>query len=159
MNTIWMKPFLGRTGYWLGCVLGLVFLLTQPAWAQGTSGRLIVTAKDQTGAVVAGATVTITNIGTSTAVTNTANELGVAIFPQLLVGQYTVTVEAPGFKKAAREDVKIDVGQEYSLTVGLEVGSEGEVVTVSAGEELVQTSTAEVKNTVNEKQVQDLPIN
>lgn len=159
MNTIWIKPFLGRTGYWFGCVLGLVLLLTQPAWAQGTNGRLVVTAKDQTGAVVAGATVTITNVGTSAVVTNTANELGVAIFPQLVVGQYTVTIEAPGFKKAAREDVKIDLGQEYSLTVGLEVGSEGEVVTVSAGEELVQTSTAEVKNTVNEKQVQDLPIN
>ncbi|HNC47124.1 MAG TPA: carboxypeptidase-like regulatory domain-containing protein, partial [Acidobacteriota bacterium] len=141
--------------------LGLVFLLSNaPATlAQGTNGRLVVTVKDQTEAVVAGATIKVVNQGTSQEITGTTNDSGVSIFPQMAVGLYTVKVEVPGFKTAAREDLKIDVGQEYGIVISLEVGSEGDVVTVTAGEELVQTTTSEVRNTVSEKQVQELPIN
>lgn len=141
--------------------LGLVFLLSNaPATlAQGTNGRLVVTVKDQTEAVVAGATIKVVNQGTSQEITGTTNDSGVSIFPQMAVGLYTVKVEVPGFKTAAREDLKIDVGQEYGIVIALEVGSEGDVVTVTAGEELVQTTTSEVRNTVSEKQVQELPIN
>ncbi|MBX7222042.1 MAG: TonB-dependent receptor [Blastocatellia bacterium] len=130
-----------------------------PVCAQSTNGRLVITAKDTTGALVAGATVTVTNEGTSTSVTATTNENGLAVFPQLAIGRYTVTVEVEGFKKAVSEGVKIDIGQEYGLAIPLEAGGGNDIITVAAGEELVQTTNSEVKNTVNQKQVQDLPLN
>jgi hypothetical protein len=136
-----------------------ILLTSNAAIAQSTNGRLVVTVKDQTGAVIAGATVKITNEGTNQVFDATTNESGNLISPSLPVGRYSVSVEAEGFKKAVSENVKLDVGQEYGITVAMEAGGTAEVITVNAGEELIQTTNAEVKNIVTEKQVQELPIN
>jgi hypothetical protein len=146
----------------LGCLIvsGLLLLPFQnEVMAQSTNGRMVVTVKDQTGAVISGATLTITNEGTNQQINATTNDSGNYVSPLLSVGLYTVTVEAPGFKKAISEKVKIDVGQEYGIVVQMEAGGGSEVVLVNAGEELVQTSNAEVKNVVTQKQVQELPLN
>src|SRR5215211_2177722 len=74
-------------------------------WAQNPNGRLIVTVKDESEAVVAGATITVTNPGTGATTTAEVNETGVATFPQLAVGEYTVEVEAPNFQKAVYQQV------------------------------------------------------
>lgn len=142
-----------------GWILAALLFFSGVVQAQSTNGRLVITAKDQSGAVVAGAEVQLLNLGTGQQLTSTTNEDGFVIFPQLPVGFYTVSVEVPGFKKSVTENVKVDVGQEYGLSVSLEAGGATDVVTVAAGEELVQTTNAEVKNTVNQKQVQDLPLN
>ena len=128
------------------------------ASAQTTAGRLVVTVKDPTDAVVAGATVTATNEGTTQSITVTTNEKGVAIFPQLLVGNYTVVAEAEGFQKTQTEGLKIDVGQEYGAVLVLQPGVAENIITVTAGEALVQTTNAELASTVNQKQVQELPL-
>lgn len=143
-------------------LLAIAFVLTvfiSESMAQTTNGRLVITAKDQSQALVGGASVSVINEGTGQELTGSTNESGVVVFPQLTVGTYKVTVEAAGFKTSVADGVKIDVGQEYGLSVTLEVGGGSDVVTVSAGEELLQTTNAEVKNTVSEKQVQDLPLN
>ncbi len=128
------------------------------ALAQTTNGRLVVTVKDQTGAVIAGANVKIINEGTNQEVDATTNESGTLISPLLPIGRYKVSVEAPDFKTAVSENVKLDIGQDYTINVSMEAGGTSEIITVNAGEELVQTTNAEVKNIVTEKQIQELPL-
>lgn len=128
------------------------------AFAQTTNGRLVITVKDQTGAVIAGANVKIVNDGTNQEFDATTNEAGSLVSPLLPIGTYTISVEAADFKKAISEGVKLDIGQEYSLTISMEAGGATEVVVVSAGEELVQTTNAEVKTVVTQKQIQELPL-
>ncbi|HQR38745.1 MAG TPA: carboxypeptidase-like regulatory domain-containing protein [Blastocatellia bacterium] len=126
--------------------------------AQGSNGSLIVTIKDQAGAAIAGATVTATNIGTAQATTAVSNETGVATFALLPVGSYTVNVEATNFQKSVFEQVVIDVGRTYGLVAELAPGGISESVTVTAGENIVSSTNAELTNTVTPKQVSDLPL-
>lgn len=128
------------------------------ALAQTTNGRIVVTVKDQTGAVIAGANVKIINEGTNQEFDATTNESGTLISPLLPIGRYNLSIEAEGFKKAVSENLKIDIGQDYGITVAMETGETAEIITVNAGEELVQTTNAEVKNIVTEKQIQELPL-
>jgi hypothetical protein len=129
------------------------------AYAQTTTGRLIVTATDESGAVLTGADITVVNDDTGLRETGTTGEAGVFTFAQLPVGTYTVTTQAQGFQSKIAENVKIDVGQDYTLVVDLAAGGVADTVTVVAGEDLVTTSNAEVTTTVSPRQVQDLPLN
>src|SRR6185503_9696066 len=100
-----------QTCFWhlaLGCLMlsGLLLPFQSEVMAQSTNGRMVVTVKDQTGAVIAGANITVANEGTNQQISATTNESGTYVSPLLSVGLYTVTVEAPGFKKAISEKVK-----------------------------------------------------
>src|SRR5262245_17757790 len=105
-----------RERYKVRAMVALLALLTVTfsgvVRAQNPNGRLIVTVKDEAEAVVAGATITVTNVGTGVTAKSEVNETGVATFPQLAVGEYTVEVEAPNFQKAVYQQVKIEVGKE-----------------------------------------------
>src|ERR1051325_5670222 len=80
-------------------------------------------------------------------------------FPQLSVGSYTAVFSAPGFKTLTASDVRIDVGKENVLTPTLEIGAIEEKVNVFAGADIVNSTNAELSNTVNETQMLGLPIN
>jgi len=141
----------------LSCLLSL-FVGT--ATAQNALGRIAGTVRDQAGAVVPGAKVTLTNETTGQLIqTTTSNNEGVFLFPQLTPSSYTVRIEMAGFKSVAYNEVKVDPGQEYSLVASLEVGQAGEVVQVTAGADLVNTSNPEINNTVIRRQIVDLPLN
>lgn len=126
--------------------------------AQGSNGSLIVTIKDPEGATVAGATVTVTNVGTAESSTAVSNETGVTTFPLLPVGTYVVSVEAANFQKAIFEQVVIEVGKSYGLVAELTLGGIAESVTVTAGENIVTSTNAELTNTVTPRQVSELPL-
>jgi len=158
---------MGHRQNWRTCIALVVVLCTTAlgpslgggvAWAQNPNGRLIVTVKDPSEAVVAAANVTATNAGTGETVTVASNDTGVATFPQLAVGVYTIEVEAPSFQKSVFEQVKIEVGKEYGLVAELTPGQLTESVTVTAGESIVTTTNAELTNTVTPQQVRDLPL-
>ncbi|MFN8002647.1 MAG: TonB-dependent receptor [Acidobacteriota bacterium] len=142
-------------------MLALALLLLAPSGlAQNALGRIAGVVRDQIGAVVPGAKVTITNEGTGQQIlTATSNQEGVFIAPQLSPGSYTVKIEATGFKTASYNQVKVEPGQEYSLVAALEVGGANEVVQITAGSDLVNTSTPEISNTVIRRQIVDLPLN
>src|SRR5258706_10699665 len=72
---------------------------------------------------------------------------------------YTVTITASGHKTYSANDAKIDVGRDYTLNPTLEVGSITESVTVTAGSEVINSSNAELSNTVSPRQIQELPLN
>jgi hypothetical protein len=140
------------------CATAINPAISSVALAQNPNGRLIVTVKDQSEAIVPGATVTATNDGTGVTQTETASDTGVVTFAQLPAGDYTVQVEAPNFQKALFNQVKIEVGKDYGLVAQLATGSISESVTVTAGESLVTTTNAELTNTVTPEQVRDLPL-
>jgi hypothetical protein len=128
------------------------------ALAQTTSGRFVITVKDQTGGVIAGATVKVKNVGTNQETTGVTGEGGSFTTQLLPVGRYELTVEATNFRTSLLGDLKLDVGQEYGVSVTLEPGEVGEVVTISGGEQLVQSTTAEVRSTISQRQTQELPL-
>ena len=129
------------------------------AVAQTTLGRVAGTVLDESGGVLPGATITLTNTGTAQVQTTTTTELGAFLFPQVPVGTYKINVALQGFKGVDYTDVIVAVGQEYSLTA--KTGPRlrwPKSITVSAGASLVKTTTPEVSATVMQRQVLDMPL-
>lgn len=138
----------------------LVLAASGAAAAQTTLGKIVGTVRDQTGAVVPGAKITVTNELTGQTIqTATTSNDGTFTIPQLTAGSYEVKIEADGFKTASYTEVKVDPGKDYSLTAMIEVGGASEVVQVTAGADLVNTSSPEITNTVMRRQIVDLPLN
>ena len=141
-------------------IISVLLVLAVSALAQNALGRIAGTVRDQAGAVVPKTTVTVTNESTKQKVqTLTTNDDGSFVVPQLSPGSYSVKIEAKGFKSVSYSDVKVDPGQEYSLTAALEVGETNEVVQVTAGADLVHTTSVDISNTVIRRQIVDLPLN
>ncbi len=114
---------------------------------------------DGTGAAVAGATVTITNTDKNDTQTTHTNDRGEFTMPNLLVGHYTVTVEATNFKKIEQKDIMLNVHDQLGLTYKLEVGSAAQTITVNAGELHLETQTATQAGLVAPKEIHELPLN
>jgi hypothetical protein len=134
-------------------------LFTISALAQANTGRLVGIVSSTDGGVVAGANVVVTDKQTNRQRTVTTSSDGTFIVPQLYFGLYTVKVSAAGFKTYTASELKINVGQEHSLDIKLEVGNIQENVTITAGTEMINATTAELSTTVNPRQVKDLPLN
>ena len=135
----------------------IICSLAAAAWAQ-TTGRLAGTVSGPDGALP-GAQIVIRDNQTGREITIQTKDDGSFAIPQLEFGTYTVTITAQGFKTFTTNDLKIDAGREYTLNPTLEVGGVQEVVTVSAGADILNSSNAELSNTVSPRQVVDLPIN
>ena len=140
-------------------ILGLALFVTQvTVLGQGTTGSLTGTITDQNNAVVAGATITLlSNVaaGERSAVTDSN---GAFDFQALLPGNYTISVEAKGFKKAIARDIVISVNLATQVNVQLEIGLAGESVTVTAAQEVINTASPSLTNVINTRQVVDLPL-
>lgn len=134
----------------LGCALSI--------HGQVTTGSIRGIVTDPNGAVVSNAQVTITKISNNRSTTTQTSGTGQFEFNNLLVGDdYKVTVEAPSFKTLTLTDVKVQLNQITDLAAQLSLGVVGEVVTVtSAGAELVDTTTATLSKSFNERQVVEL---
>jgi hypothetical protein len=106
----------------LGTILGLS-LFSVALFAQGSYGRILGTVTDQTGAVLAGATVTVTDTERGLARTLSTDGAGEYNAPNLIPGTYTVRVEAKGFKALARQNVALEVGKEVEAPVVRQQGT------------------------------------
>lgn len=129
------------------------------AFGQGTSASLTGQITDATGAAVTGATVTAKNTGTNLAQTSTSNAEGVYTIAPLPPGNYTLTVEAKGFARYLQKGIVLGVDISATQDVSLKTGSTTETIEVTAGAELVNTTTAELGTTVNEAAITQLPLN
>jgi hypothetical protein len=127
------------------------------AFGQGTTGRLSGTVSGPDGALP-GATVTATDTKTGKEVTVTTNEEGFYSFPQLEFGTYTIRITATGFKTLVANEQKIDVGREATLSPILEIGDISAEVVVTAGADIVTSTTAQVSSTVSPQQILSLPL-
>ncbi len=128
--------------------------------AQSNASDLQGVVRDQSGAVIVGATVTVRNPATNFSRDVTTNGEGYYQITNLPPGSYEVTVEASGFSKARLMGVTLTVGQRADLDIALTVGSLGATVDISAAQvALIESSSTTVSNTIDQTRINDLPIN
>ena len=146
-------------------ILYMVFVcLVVAGWtlpAQQVSGSIAGTVQDSQGSVVPNAKVTLINqTQGSTAREVVTSAEGAFVFTPLMPATYTVTVEAPGFKKYSKIDIPVDANAQLGLpAIVLEVGSAKDVITVIAEAVSLETVSSARSGLVNETQVKDLAMN
>ena len=136
-------------------------LLLSPAMAnaQVTTADLVGTIRDSTRGVVPGVTVALTNEATGVTRSATTGDGGTYIFTSLQPGRYKLTAEIPGFRKVERTGVELQVNQRAQIDLDLEVGLVSETVVIEGTAPLLETQSSVLGRVIEEKQVQDLPLN
>ncbi|MGI8783981.1 MAG: TonB-dependent receptor domain-containing protein [Acidobacteriota bacterium] len=151
---------MGNRNFLRSCVFLLVAgLLAALAAAQTGTSRITGTVRDSSSAVVPGVTVTAKNEATGVGYTQITTDAGLYAFPDLPAGKYAVTAELTGFKTTHKTGNILEVGTPLSIDIVLEIGEMSEVVNVEGGYEKLQSSTAVIGNVVEQKAIQDLPLN
>jgi hypothetical protein len=130
-----------------------------PANAQVTGATLSGLIADEQGGPVPSATVSIKNLGTGVVREVVSNSDGFYSAPNLLPGNYEVTITDKGFQKFIQRDVTLTVGSTQSLNVTLKVGSVNESVVVTAAPPSIQTTSSTISATVDSTTVRELPLN
>src|SRR5262249_34239548 len=132
---------------------------THLVYGQSVTGTLLGTVTDPNNAVVAGATVTITEVHTNIKRSAATNEDGNYTFSNLALGTYSIEVERAGFKKILKNSVNVTVNSTTRTDLQLEPGTVSEEVTVSAVDQApLQTDRADISRIIESKQVSDLPL-
>ena len=126
---------------------------------QGTTGTILGTVKDQTGAVLPGASITIRNVETGITRTSATGDRGEYRVPALGVGNYEVQAEMAGFQRGIRQGITLTVGREAVVDISLNVGDVSEQVTVTGEAPLIETTSASVGGVVDSQQIRDIPLN
>jgi hypothetical protein len=139
-------------------VLAMIFVCQLAIQAQSPTGNLTGTVVDPGGALVPGASITARNNATGAERTTTTNENGQFNIASLTPGTYTVTVEGAGFKRAVAPNVVVEVSQTAEVSIAMELGLASETVTVTAAQEVINTTNPTISNTISTRQVQDLPL-
>lgn len=126
---------------------------------QVTTGTIFGTVRDQSGAVLPGAGVTIRNVETGITRRVAADEQGRFRAPQLPLGNYEVEAESSGFSTEVRQGLTLTIGREAAVDFSLNVGQVSERVLVTGEAPLVETTTAQVGALVDDRKIRDLPLN
>jgi Carboxypeptidase regulatory-like domain/TonB dependent receptor len=143
---------------------GLVFaftmsvMLATAASAQVDTGTILGTVKDQSGAVLPGATVTITHEGQSFTLTTVARQDGTYIFTPIRSGAYSIEAEFQGFKKGVRRGVTVAIQEQALVDFTLEPGGLAEEVVVTGDSPLLQTGTGTTGETLRSSSIENLPV-
>src|SRR5690349_19369392 len=129
------------------------------AIAQQTAGNILGAVTDPSGAGIPAATVHC--ISELTGETHVASTLpnGDYVCAALPIGQYRVEVSAQGFKKSVRQGITLEVNQNARVDVHLEIGQLSEEVVVKGGAPLVDTHEVQLGQVVDQKRIEDLPLN
>lgn len=139
--------------------LALVWALSPAARAQVDAGSIVGTVHDQTGAAVPGASVVATETKTNATTTATTDAAGNYVATPLRIGTYSLSVEAPGFRKKTRDGIVLRVQDRLRVNFDLEVGGVAETLVVSGEAPVVQTETSSLGEVVDARQIVDLPLN
>jgi hypothetical protein len=126
---------------------------------QQITGRLMGTVLDSSGAVVPEARVAATNQGTGITTSTKTDPQGNYVFTAIPTGLYHIRVEASGFRNAQSTDIQVGVAQTARVDVTLVVGSTNESIEVQAVAPLVQSTTSDITQALQQRQVQTLPLN
>ncbi len=143
-------------------LLGFVWLVlatSTPLYSQTTTGRILGTVHDQSGAVLAGATVTVTDVQRAIRRTVTTDDSGAYVVPSLIPSVYVVRAEANGFKVVERPNVQVEVATDVTVDVQLPPGSVKETVVVTEDVPLINTTSSTLGGTLSNKEINDLPLN
>ncbi|HEY4047571.1 MAG TPA: carboxypeptidase-like regulatory domain-containing protein, partial [Acidobacteriaceae bacterium] len=149
---------LSRLSGWVA-ILTISLVLSCVAFGQVTTGTILGSVHDSSGAAVSGATLTITDTGKGTVTTYQTDDAGAYNAPFLIPGSYNIVVEKQGFKRGASNNVVLDVDQKARVDFTLEVGQVSDTVEVTAVAPLIRMDSAELGEVVGKTQVQALPLN
>jgi hypothetical protein len=140
-------------------VVALAILSPMPSAAQQFYGSVVGTVTDTSGAVIPGATVTITSKSTGEKHSATSNAAGDYQFVDLVPAVYSIAVEKANFKRYFSDSIRVDVNQTVRVNAPLQIGAATETVQVSMGETVeLQTDSGAVTNKVEAQQMDELPI-
>jgi hypothetical protein len=140
-------------------VLLCLFLSISLATAQNNAGSITGRITDPSGAVVPGATVKVTNVGTGSTFEATTDSDGRYVTPATLqVGSYRVEASHSGFKTVTSEDIDLRIGDVREVNVVLQIGQQQEKVTVTAEAPIIQTETSSNGDVIEGRQVTELPL-
>jgi hypothetical protein len=140
-------------------VCSLLSLITVLAHAQGTTAVISGVVRDQTGAVLPGVSIQVTNTDTKSVRTTITDEAGRYRVPALDAGTYTIQGSLSGFRTVVKEGIALTLGSQVTMDLTTEVGQLSENVAVTADVPLVQTASAELSGLVGDKEIRDLPLN
>ncbi len=140
--------------------LVFLFLLSTSGFLFAQSiGRIGGTVVDPTGAIVPDAPVVCVNADTGLRRSVQTNQEGFFVFPDLPIGNYSLEVSKQGFATQKRDGISLLTGQNLEIILTLTIGDSKQTVEVTTGAPLVQTESSSVQTSVNQKQMQDLPLN
>ena len=151
--------FLNSFGRTVIVVLFSGILFAASVLAQVAGGSLSGTVTDPSGASVPEASVLIKNVATGVEHTLTANMDGFYSTPNLLPGEYQVTISAKGFNTLTRSGISMTVGAQRTLDVTMQIGASSNQIEVTADAPAIQTTSSEISATVNSTTVRELPLN
>lgn len=137
----------------------ILLLIGSVATAQTTTGTIQGTLRDAGGGVLANVAVEIANARTGVATSAKTASDGLYVAPLLPPGDYTVTVQVPGFRRYVQSGLKLDVGQNRTVDIELTVGDVSTTVEVAASATPLSTSTSTVSGVIENKRILDLPLN
>ncbi len=135
------------------CILPAVLI------GQTTTGTILGTVKDPSGAAVAAAKVVVTDVGKGTTIATQTDSAGDYVAPFLIPGAYTVAIEKDGFDRVVSQQIPLDVDQKQRVDITLQVGHVSQVLEVTAAAPLVRTDSAELGQVINQRSVEELPLN
>jgi hypothetical protein len=136
-----------------------LLLACAPCLSQSTSGRVLGTLTDQSGAAVGGATIVVTDVQRGVSRTVTTDETGNYAVSDLQPGAYRIHVEAKGFKSTERPNVQIEVATDVRADFALQPGQVNETVTINEEVPLVNITSSTLGGTLSNKEINDLPLN
>jgi hypothetical protein len=148
-----------RFGFVLRVVLVPLVLVSTLAFGQSTTASILGSVMDQSGAAVAGATVTITNMGTGLQRVTQTDASGNYEVPALPVGSYKVEAKSQGLQTQVASNVQLQVNQNSVQNFSLKVAQASEVITIEATPPVVESTTMTVGQVIDNRTTQEIPLN
>jgi hypothetical protein len=137
----------------------MLFASVAPLWGQKDAGAIVGLVRDSSGAVVAGAKVTVTDVDRGIALRLSTNSEGEYVASPLKIGRYIVTVEKAGFKKEVAGPVQVNIQDRLGVDLKLQPGTATETVTVTGESSQLETETSELGQVVDSRRINALPLN
>jgi hypothetical protein len=139
--------------------LFLSFSSAADARAQANTGEVSGVVRDPSGAVLPGATITARHVDSGLVVERVTDDAGLFYLPALRTGRWTLTASLSGFRPATREGILLELGRSLSVDFQLVLGEITENVTVSIDPTLLQTTSAEISDVIENQRVVQIPLN
>jgi len=143
----------------ISLVFSLSALLAGSIQAQDTRAAFFAVVTDATGGVIPNATVTLTHEGTGVETTRKTSASGDAAFDFMALGQYRVTIQAPGFKQYTQTGIELSAGENVRQTFVLEVGEVTERIEVTGQAPVLETVSSSQQQRFDRREVSNLPLN
>ncbi len=146
----------------LAALLSLWILIFGPlpaSFGQGITGSITGAVTDSTGASIAGATVTVTQIDTNAVHTVTTSDVGSFTVPQLPPGQYSLKIDKATFKVYKQDNLTLEIDQVAQINAQMQPGSQNETVVVTTTASVIQTEDSSVGSVIDSQAIQNTPLN